>query len=494
VENFFSRYRNASILVLVLLAQVLGLAVQVKRSGDAGGSRLLRVWVVSAVTPLERALVDSGQTVRSVWKNYIYLRGVRHENRDLKEQLDRMRIDEVRLNEDAAQARRLQTLLGFKEQFVSQTLAAQVIGSSGSDQSRVLYIDKGSNDGVRVDMAVITPDGIVGKVLRVFPISSQVLMINDASSGVGAILEKSRLQGILQGTASGETMLRYVMSDEKVEPGERIVTSGGDRIFPKGLPVGTVIQSNLGSDLFLNVRVKPAADLNRLEELLVVTRITDTTSATEEASGRIRAADILAQRLPSVPQKPANAGAPGTVASAAPANTATPNTATPNTASAPAAKPVAGGVNPASATATSPVARPTTAAGTGTNKLTTTAAAPASAPSNQPKTAAASPQAGGAAATPKAATNPPKPSPTPAPRIISDESTTASTKPAGAAPKSSATPTGDAAKKPAVVKPAAKTVAPGATDAAQQPKPSKSSEQPTKPATPAPPQAEEPSR
>ncbi len=319
MENFFSRYRNASLLVLVLFAQVLGLAVQVKHTSESGGTRLIRFWTVSAITPLEKALVDTNQGVRNVWRNYFYLRGVRRENRDLKSQIERLRIEQVRLSEDAAQARRLQALLGFKEQFISQTMAAQVIGTSGSDQSHIVYIDKGSNDGIKPDMAVITPDGIVGKVLRVFLSSSQVLLINDSSSGVGAILETSRLQGILQGTAAGETMLRYVMSDEKVAPGERVLTSGGDRIFPKGLAIGTVQQSNPGSDLFLNIRVKPAADLSRLEEVLVVTRVVESAPATPEPSGPVRAADILAERLPKVPPKPpapSAAGAAATVTTA----------------------------------------------------------------------------------------------------------------------------------------------------------------------------------
>jgi rod shape-determining protein MreC len=317
VENFFSRYRNASLLVLLLVAQVVGLGVQVRRSTEAGGTRLVRFWVVSAITPLEKALVGANQGVRSVWRNYLYLRGVRQENRDLKAQIERLRIEQVRLSEDAAQARRLQALLGFKEQYVAQTVAAQVIGSSGSDQSHVIYIDKGANDGIKPDMAVITPNGIVGKVLRVFHGSSQVLLINDPSSGVGAILQSSRLQGILQGTAAGEVMLRYVMSDEKVAPGEPVLTSGGDRIFPKGLPVGTVQQTNPGSDLFLNIRVKPAADLGRLEEVLVVSKIVENTPPTSEPSRPVRAADILAERLPSVPPKPPAVAAKGTTASAA---------------------------------------------------------------------------------------------------------------------------------------------------------------------------------
>ena len=119
-------------------------------------------------------------------------------------------------------------------------MAAQVIGSSGSDLSRIVYIDKGENAGIKTDMAVITADGIVGKVLLVYPSVAQVLLINDQSSGVGAILEKTRLQGVLRGTAGGEVVLERVMSDEQVPVGETVLTSGGDQIFPKGLPVGTV--------------------------------------------------------------------------------------------------------------------------------------------------------------------------------------------------------------------------------------------------------------
>ena len=247
MENLISRYRNVTILVVVLFAQVLGLAVQVRRSTQDESTRLIRVWAVDAVTPLEKAIVWFQRGISNLWHNYFYLRGVRQENRDLKLQIERLRIEQVRLNEDAEQARRLQALLGFKEQFISKTLAAQVIGSSGSEQSRSIYIDKGTRDGIKPDMAVITAEGVVGKVLRAFKTTSQVLLINDQTSGVGAILEKSRLQGVLRGTPVGEVVLEKVMSDETVQPGEKVVTSGGDQIFPKGLPVGTVTKSFAGA-------------------------------------------------------------------------------------------------------------------------------------------------------------------------------------------------------------------------------------------------------
>src|SRR6266478_7277089 len=203
METVLGRYRNLIILVGVLFLQVLGLAVQVKRTSDAESTRLIRVWAVGAITPLERSLVWGQTYSGNLWHNYFYLRGVRAENRQLKEQIEQLRLAQIRLNEDAQQARRLQALFGFKEQFISKTMPAQVIGSGGSEQSRVIFIDKGESDGVRPDMAVITVQGIVGKVLKVFRASSQVLLIDDQSSGVGAILEKSRLQGIVRGTPAG---------------------------------------------------------------------------------------------------------------------------------------------------------------------------------------------------------------------------------------------------------------------------------------------------
>src|SRR5271163_3769581 len=306
--DVLGRYRNLIVLVGVLFAQVLGLAVQVnvKRTTDNEPTRLIRIWAVGAVTPLEKALVWTQTSSGNLWHNYFYLRGVRAENRNLKAQIEQMRLEQVRMSQDADQARRLQGLLAFKEQFISQTLAAQVIGSSGSEQSRSVYIDKGERDGIKPDMAVITADGVVGKVLRVYRSTAQVLLIDDQTSGVGALLDKTRLQGILRGTPSGEVVLEKVMSDETVPAGEQVLTSGGDGIFPKGLLVGRVTKVTPGSELFLNIQVRPAADLSKLEEVLVVTKI-DERQAEPDQTGVARAVDILAGRLPGVPVKPENA-------------------------------------------------------------------------------------------------------------------------------------------------------------------------------------------
>ncbi|MGO8794978.1 MAG: rod shape-determining protein MreC [Candidatus Sulfotelmatobacter sp.] len=325
MESVLGRYRNLTILVGVLFLQVLGLAVQVKRSGEAQNTRLIRIWAVDLITPFERGLVWVQTGSSDVWHNYFYLRRVRAENRELKQQIERMRLDQVRMSEDASQAQRLQSLLAFKEQFIARTVAAQVIGSCGNDLAQCIYLDKGKEDGIDRDMAVITANGIVGKVLEVFPTVSKVLMINDQSSGAGVYLEKSRLQGVLRGTPNGELIIERVMSDEQVSAGDTVLSSGGDQIFPKGLPVGTVTKVGPGREMFLSIKVKPAADLSRLEEVLVVTEKQERAPGVADIGTRARAADILALRLPSVPDKPPAAATAAAVASPGSASGSVPN-------------------------------------------------------------------------------------------------------------------------------------------------------------------------
>lgn len=338
------RYRNVSILGAAIFLQVLGLAIQVKRSTDNQSSRLIRIWAVSAITPFEKALVRVQTTSSDIWRSYFYLRGVRQENRELRDQIEQLRLEQVRLKQDADQAHRLQALLGFKEQFIAKTTAAQVIGSSGSEQSRIVYIDKGSRDGIQPDMAVISADGVVGKVITVFKGTSQVLLINDQQSGVGTILEQSRLQGVLKGKASGELTIDKIMTEEEVKPGDTVLTSGGDQIFPKGLRVGTIDKVSKGPE-FLQVSVKPAAVLSHLEEVLVITR-KEEREAQVSSAATTRAADILSQRLPSVPDAPTQ---PATASTNATKPAVSPANSPPSTSSPSASGPNAGKAHPATA-------------------------------------------------------------------------------------------------------------------------------------------------
>ena len=310
-----SRYKNILFLVAVLVVQIIGLAVQIRRPNPTGGDqpavRLIRYWAISLMSPPEKVVHGSGTGLRGMWSNYLDLRHVRQQNQELKEQVGRLQLEQAGLLEDARQGQRLQALLAFKEHYISSTVPAQVIGTSGTDQSRILYIDKGAKDGLKPDMAVITPDGIVGKLKDVYAHTSQVLVINDQTSGAGVLLETTRLRGVLRGNALGQPQIINMLPDERVKPGERVLTSGGDQIYPRGLPVGVVdrVVPDTQNPPYVDIILKPAANLGHLEELLVITEATDQMTARERldlaqsaAQGaevvQQRASDILAERLP----------------------------------------------------------------------------------------------------------------------------------------------------------------------------------------------------
>ncbi len=203
--DFLRQYKNALFLIAILLAQAIALAVQVRRpldpaQPDGPSVRLIRLWAMTAVTPVERATHAIGSGTGHGWSDYIDLRHVRQQNKELQQQLTRMRIEEAAISEDALEGRRLQAMLGFRESYVGSTVAAEVIGASGSEQTHMLTIDKGSRDGLRPDMAVITQNGVVGKLRDVFPATSEVLEINDPSSGAGVVLATTRIRAILRGT------------------------------------------------------------------------------------------------------------------------------------------------------------------------------------------------------------------------------------------------------------------------------------------------------
>jgi rod shape-determining protein MreC len=340
MESFFTRYRNLLVLLAILGAQIVGLAVQVRRTSaghstldpqDAPSVRLIRLWANALVSPPERVIQSSTMDSGNLWQNYLDLRHVREQNTDLQKTIDRLRLEQAALLEDARQGQRLQALLGFQEKYIYTTVAAQAIGSSGSDQSRVFYLDKGSAEGLDRDMAVITADGIVGKIREVFPHSAQVLAINDQTSGAGVILLTTRIRGILRGNAAGQPQIIGILADQRIQPGEIVLTAGGDQIFPRGLPVGVVekVVRDPERDSFIDVIVKSAAHLNRLDEVLVITSTQPRFSqqqqqdlATSEAlkgteaeaiKEQQKASQIMAERLPGLtdanlpPANPASA-------------------------------------------------------------------------------------------------------------------------------------------------------------------------------------------
>ncbi|NYF81391.1 rod shape-determining protein MreC [Granulicella arctica] len=323
MESFFTRFKNALVLIAVLLAQTIGLAIQVRRpaaSDQPDGPRvyLLRYWVSSAVTPFERLFHGIGTGVGGTWSNYLDLRHTRQQNQLLRQQIAELRLEQAAFAEDAIQGHRLQTLLDFQQHYIAKTVAAQVIGTSGSDLSRMVTLDKGSDDGLKPDMAVITPDGVVGKLRDVFPRTSQLLLLNDQTSGAGVILQSTRIRAVVRGTPTGRLQIGNLTADSRIKPGDTVLTSGGDLVYPRGLNVGTIesIAPDPDHQPYTAIVVKPTANLSQLEEVLIVTATQTSLSpqakqdlaqgaaTADTLSGQIldnkRAADLLSERLPSL--------------------------------------------------------------------------------------------------------------------------------------------------------------------------------------------------
>ena len=259
--------RPIFLLAIVVMAQVMLLAYQIKGDHDV---RLLRYWAVALVTPIERVGSWSLSKMGGAWSGYVGLHNARSENNNMRSELDQLRIRNAELESRAAEAQRLETLLNFRNAHPeAQLLAAQVIGSSADPASHTLFINRGEHDRLKLNMGVITSEGIVGKIVEVLPDTSQVLLINDKDSGVGAMFAGSRTHGVVKGSGDPEPHMEYVVNDEKVTEGEAIVTSGEDHIFPKDLPVGTVKGASPGNP-FQIIRVQPAARLDRLEDVIVL--------------------------------------------------------------------------------------------------------------------------------------------------------------------------------------------------------------------------------
>lgn len=262
-----SRHKSLVLLAGVIVLQVLLLAVQIKR--DSQG-RLIRVWTVGAVSPFERAGSYGFGWVRDVWRHYFALQNTVKDNEQLRRENDGLKMQITQLEGKAAEADRLAALLRFRQSHDGvPMIAARVIGASASAASQTIQLDRGERDGIRRNMGVITPDGIVGKIAEAYSNASQVLLLTDKDSGVGAMLADSRIQSPVGGQGEPLLVMKYVPNDETVNIGQRVITSGMDRIFPRDLPVGTVADIKPGNP-FKQIRVKPAANLERLEEVFVL--------------------------------------------------------------------------------------------------------------------------------------------------------------------------------------------------------------------------------
>src|SRR5262249_3179018 len=267
-----SRHRSLVLLTAVVVVQVLLLAVQIQHTDKEGENRsLIRSWSVGMISPFERAGAWSVGKVRGTWRHYFALSDTARENERLKQENDTLKLQISQLRAKASEADRLAGLLNFREtQEHIPMVGARVIGAGPDANSAVIYLDRGQRDGIKKNMGVITPDGVVGKVIESFSDTAQVLLLTDRDSGVGAMIEESRIQSPVGGTGEPLLNMKYVSNDDDVKIGEHVVTSGMDRIFPRDLPVGTIAEVKTGTPPFKHIRVRPAAQLEKLEEVIVL--------------------------------------------------------------------------------------------------------------------------------------------------------------------------------------------------------------------------------
>jgi len=260
-------HRHSSLLVAVLLAQLFFLAYQIKTSDNVS---LLRVWVVAALAPAEKglhSLVDGGATF---YEDYLALRGVRQENRALQKELEEARLQLQQLSAGARESERLQALLDLKQANpTAPLLAARVIGANPAGASRTVRIDRGEDDGLQPNMIVLTPDGVVGKIIAVAGGSAEVQLVTDSKSGVGVEVVDTALLGVVIGHGDSTCRLEYVPNEETVSEGAELVTSGQDQLFPRGLRVGRIVTARPDKP-FQEIVVEPAARLSRLDHVLVL--------------------------------------------------------------------------------------------------------------------------------------------------------------------------------------------------------------------------------
>jgi rod shape-determining protein MreC len=266
MESLLNRYRNITVLLLVIFAQLVLLAVQVKNDQDV---HLIRVWAVTAVTPVARIVEGLRGGSSGFLHNYILLHDTNAENRRLQAELDRLKLDNIFMKSELNRADRAVALAVFQRHTASKMVAATVFAVGAGSGSKVVFVDRGTVSGVQRGMAVVTPDGIVGKVTAAYPMSSAVQLITDGDFAAGVVSEKNQVHGTLKGQGTPMCKVDYVPFEEKIEPGERLYTSGSDRIFPSGFPVG-VVKVVRPAQPFKEILVEPSGLQRSLEDVLIL--------------------------------------------------------------------------------------------------------------------------------------------------------------------------------------------------------------------------------
>jgi rod shape-determining protein MreC len=273
------RQRSGYLFLGVILGHILLISAQVQSSK---GVPVLESVTFGVFSEVQRALSGGVSGIRHAWGGYVGLRNLKAENEELKRQLAAAQVAGQEQRALADRARGFQKLLELRDSISLATAAAEIIGGPASPDFRTLTIDKGTRDGLRPDMAVIAPEGVVGRLVVPSARSAKVQLLVDRNAAAGVIVERTRAQGVVVGTGDDRLQMQYVSEVSDLAVGDVVVTSGIDTIYPKGLIVGRVEVVEKNGPAFKRIIVRPAVDFSRLEEVLVVLT---PTAAKEAASG-----------------------------------------------------------------------------------------------------------------------------------------------------------------------------------------------------------------
>ncbi len=267
-ERLNSRWRTPLVIAATLFFVLAILSLSFKR---APVMKTVEGVIISLTAPVIRGLNTAGSSVRQVWLDYFYLVGVRQENAELKRQLAEYDQKEVRYQEALLEARRLEALLDLKKQLALPVAGARVVAYDPSQWSRCVIIDMGKSEGASLGLPVLGGGGIVGRIVEVYPHYAKVMLIVDRDSGADAMVQRTRVRGILQGKGGNRCALEYVPKNADVEVGDLVLASGLGGIYPPGQTFGRVSQIDKGTGgPFQEIIVTPGENLSALEEVLLV--------------------------------------------------------------------------------------------------------------------------------------------------------------------------------------------------------------------------------
>jgi rod shape-determining protein MreC len=256
----------SSCFCLLLSIYILTAAARGQLKNEPLGTLLM--WIMR---PLQIASQDAVNWISDFRENYDTLTGFKAENARLRKRIQALEVERQRYLEADATNRQLKALLDFRSQLSGTAITASIIANSASSWFQSCMLDKGSADGVSKGMAAVTPLGVIGQVVAVTPRTAKVLLLTDPNSGIDVLVQRTRSRGIVSGSLETGTILKYVKRSEDIQEGDRLITSGIDGVFPKGMMVGTVIKvrkQHLG--LFQFIEVLPAVQTPRIENVLVV--------------------------------------------------------------------------------------------------------------------------------------------------------------------------------------------------------------------------------